>query len=83
MKLAAVDKESAKFMSQFLRYPENMTKAEITAGSEMITTFVVTEFANLGLAVENYLGMIDEDLLAEATADVLESLKITNPEGDS
>jgi|TARA_A100000171_G_scaffold4136_1_gene3392 hypothetical protein len=83
MKLAAVDKDSAKFMSQFLQYPENMTKAEIAVGSNLITNFVITEFANLGLTVENYLGMIDEDLLAEATDDVLEALKVKEPEGES
>ena len=83
MKLAATDKDAAKYMSTFLRYPEDMTAAEISAGAELVTNFVITEFANLGLAVEDYIGNIDEDLLAKATDDVLEALKVSEPEGES
>jgi hypothetical protein len=85
IKLAATDKNSALFMSQFLRYPENMTKAEIEMGSQLIVNFVITEFASLGLNVQDYLGQIDEELLAKATDEALEALKLkeTSEEGES
>ena len=72
-------------MSQFLRYPENMTKAEIEMGSQLIVNFVITEFASLGLNVQDYLGQIDEELLAKATDEALEALKLkeTSEEGES
>ena len=83
MKLAASEKEGAKFMSQFLNYPENMTRAEIEMGADLIVNFVITEFASLGLDAKDYLGQIDQDLLAEATDDALEALKLKEKEGDS
>ena len=50
MKLAAGNKEAADFMLQLMKFPKQMTKADLDTFDNLVTSFVVTELGQLGEA---------------------------------
>ena len=55
IKMAASDKEGAKFMHRFMEFPEQMTKADLDTFSAKLTTFLVTEMGAMGLSIQDYM----------------------------
>ena len=60
MKLAAGNKENAEVMLRLMKFPDQMTKADLDIASNMVVDFVVTELGQLGDEGRDYL----EQLLA-------------------
>jgi hypothetical protein len=50
MKLAAGNKEAAELMLQLMKFPKQMTKADLDTFDNLVTSFVVTELGQLGEA---------------------------------
>lgn len=62
LKLAATDKDGARFMHRFMEFPREMTKADLDVFSAKLTTFIVTEFGSMGLDVADYLPFAMQEL---------------------
>ena len=73
MKLAATDEDGARFMHRFMEFPESMTKADLNAFSNLLTTFVITEFGALGLNIRDYLVGVDVSELSEEAQENIEA----------
>ena len=73
MKLAATNEDGARFMHRFMEFPESMTKADLNAFSNLLTTFVITEFGALGLNIRDYLVGVDVSELSEEAQENIEA----------
>lgn len=60
MKLAAGNKENSEMMLKLMKFPDQMTKADLDIASNMVTDFVISELGQLGEEGREYL----EQLLA-------------------
>jgi len=81
MKMAATDKDGARFMHRFMEFPKDMTKADLDVFSAKLTTFIVTEFGKLGYDAEDYLPDALKEVGVEATDEVRSIL--TEPVSES
>ena len=81
MKMAATDKDGARFMHRFMEFPKDMTKADLDIFSAKLTTFIVTEFGKLGYDAEDYLPDALLEIGVEATDEVRSIL--TEPVSES
>jgi len=58
MKLAAGNKENAEVMLRLMKYPDQMTKADLDIASNMTIDFVISELGQLGEEGKQYLDQL-------------------------